>query len=123
MERRFRLKNSTDLKRVRRTGKSFAHPLVVLQVVKGKDADHLRIGVIASRTIGSAVKRNYAKRLLREAIRPFLIDIYAGYDLVLVARRAILDTNLTDLQSAIHQLLDRAKLLEGKDDQRTPFKP
>jgi ribonuclease P protein component len=122
VKRRFRLKDSADLKRVRRTGKSFAHPLVVLQVLKGSNNNDLQIGIIASRAIGNAVKRNYAKRLLREAVRSHLEEIHPGYDLVFVARKAILGSSFAELKSSILQLLHQAKLLKGQDDQRTAFR-
>ncbi len=115
MKQRFRLKNTSDLKRVRRTGKSFAHPLVVLQVARSSDSDGLRIGIIASRAIGNAVNRNYAKRLLREAIRPQISNIQPGYDLVLVARHAVVVSNFKDLQFAVQQLLERANLMAGEN--------
>ncbi len=45
-----------------------------------------RVAVVASRKVGSAVARNRAKRLLREAARQ--LDWAAGIDIVLVARHA-----------------------------------
>src|SRR5512136_1725075 len=48
------------VKRVRRSGKSYAHPLLVL-IVQACDEGRLHVGVAASRGIGSAVKRNRAK--------------------------------------------------------------
>ena len=76
MQRKFRLTRSEDFKRVRRFGKSYAHPLVVLivQTMTSEPrpvafSDRGRVGVAAGRTVGTAVYRNRAKRLLREAMR------------------------------------------------------
>jgi ribonuclease P protein component len=50
----------------------------------GAPADVTRVAVVASRRVGSAVRRNRAKRLLREAARrtPWI----GGVDAVLIAR-------------------------------------
>ena len=71
MQRKFRLTRSEDFKRVRRSGKSYAHPLVVL-IVQTHEQPRVKIGVAAGRTVGTAVHRNRAKRLLREAMRSLL---------------------------------------------------
>ena len=74
MQRKFRLTRSEDFKRVRRSGKSYAHPLVVL-IVQSNNQPRVKIGVAAGRTVGTAVYRNRAKRLLREAMRTLIPDI------------------------------------------------
>ena len=71
MKRRFRLTRSTDFKRVRRSGKSYAHPLVVLYALKSDQAG-VRVGVSAGLAVGNAVKRNRAKRLLRAAMNELI---------------------------------------------------
>ena len=109
MQRKFRLTRSTDFKRVRRTGKSYAHPFVVL-VVQANEVSKVRVGVTAGRSVGGAVQRNRAKRLLREAIRPMLPEIPPGWDLILIARSALLTTQLLDIRRTISDLLYRAKL-------------
>lgn len=111
MQRRFRLSRSEDFKRVRRTGKSYAHPLVVLVVqASGVDA-HIRVGVAAGKTTGTAVHRNRAKRLLREAMRPLLPSIASGWDLILIARPGLVSASLEETRFALANLLRRANLL------------
>lgn len=111
MQRRFRLTRSTDFKRVRNSGKSFAHPLVVLITLTSEEPG-LRVGVAASRSLGSAVQRNRAKRLLREAIRPEIPLLSDGRDLVLIARQPLLQAEFTEIKAAIAGLLRRAKLYQ-----------
>lgn len=110
MQRKFRLTRSTDFKRVRRTGKSYAHPFVVL-VVQASEAPRVRVGVTAGRSVGGAVQRNRAKRLLREAMRPLLPDLLPGWDLVLVARPALLSTSLQGIRQVLVGLLRRAQII------------
>jgi ribonuclease P protein component len=109
VQRKFRLTRSEDFKRVRRSGKSYAHPLVVL-IVQKSDQPRVRVGVAAGRTVGTAVTRNRAKRLLREAIRTMIPDIASGLDLILIARAALATASLQDARQALQNLLHRAQI-------------
>lgn len=115
MKRRFRLRKTADFERVRRSGKSFAHPLIVL-VVRENEADSLRIGVTAGRSLGNAVQRNRMKRLMRTSIQTQLSCIRPGHDLLLIARHPMVEASLLEINSAIQKLLQRANLLRSNDD-------
>jgi ribonuclease P protein component len=117
-----RLKSATDFERVRRDGRSHAHPLVVL-IARRRPPDEpqpggatvdpaaTRIGIVAGKGVGSAVDRNRAKRLLREALRARAGQLAGGWDLMLIARRPLAASKLADAQPALEQLLRRARLL------------
>ena len=126
MQRKFRLTRSEDFKRVRRSGKSYAHPLVVLIVQTHDqrsttvphafggspvDQPRVKIGVAAGRTVGTAVHRNRAKRLLREAMRALLPGISSNLDLILIARPGLVTATLEETRQALLTLLERAKIL------------
>jgi ribonuclease P protein component len=131
VQRKFRLTRSEDFKRVRRSGKSYAHPLVVL-IVQPHDKrsnpedkrsglenersapanqPRVKVGVAAGRTVGTAVYRNRAKRLLREAIRPMIPNITPGLDLILIARPGLTSASLEETRQALLALLQRAQIL------------
>jgi ribonuclease P protein component len=111
VQRRFRLTRSEDFKRVRRSGKSYAHPLVVL-IVQAHEQPHARtrVGIAAGRTVGTAVRRNRAKRLLREAMRSLLPGTATNVDLLLIARPALASAALEEARAALQNLLQRANL-------------
>ena len=110
VQRKFRLTRSQDFMRVRQSGKSYAHPLIVL-IAQANDEMEIRVGVAAGRTVGSAVKRNRAKRLLREAMRPLIPSLSSGWDLVLIARPALAASNLAVARLALLDVLGRAHLI------------
>ena len=110
VKRRFRLTRSNDFKRVRYSGKSYAHPLVVLFVL-ACEAEGVRVGLAAGRTVGNAVRRNRAKRLIRAAMQNLYPKIIPGFDLVLIARQSLPSATLTQTQEALFTLLSRAGLL------------
>ncbi|GAB4542225.1 MAG: ribonuclease P protein component [Anaerolineales bacterium] len=111
MQKRFRLTRSEDFKRVRRNGKSYAHPLLVLAALQNSSLKNLRVGVAAGKLTGNAVQRNRAKRLLREAIRPLLPALQTDWDVTLIARPALVRASLEDARAALERLLRRAKIL------------
>ena len=114
VKRKFRLTRSTDFKRVRRFGKSYAHPLAVL-VALPNEQEKPRLAVSAGRSLGGAVDRNRAKRLLREAIRPNLASIMPGWDCLFLARRPILAAPFPHITSAVTDLLRQARLWKEAD--------
>jgi ribonuclease P protein component len=110
VKREFRLRRPADFKRVRRHGKSQAHPFIVLFVLSNQ-GEGLRVGVAAGKTVGSAVHRNRAKRVLRAAIGPLLAELATNHDLLLMARPGMRETKSTDLQPIIKDLLAKAGLM------------
>ena len=107
MNRKFRLTRSTDFKRVKQTGKSFAHPLLVL-IRKPNPDGNLRIGITAGRAVGNAVLRNRAKRRMRASLNSILTKLQPGWDLVFLARKPISNASYLELLAAEKQLLNRA---------------
>jgi len=114
MDRRYRLTRPNDFKRVRRDGRSYAHPLVIL-VAAENDQAATRWGVTTSRSLRRATDRNRAKRRLRHALQPHLDEAAPGWDFVFIARPAILSAPWEQLQHAVDQLLERAAAAVEKD--------
>lgn len=112
MERRYRLSSSSDFERVRRFGKSYAHPLIVLITLQN-ELESSRFGVAAGRSVGNAVQRNRAKRLLRESLRPLVPEITPGWDLILIARQPLAQATLQQTTDALNVLLLRANLVKA----------
>ena len=111
LKRGVRLQKPADFKRVRRQGKSHAHPFVVL-ISRPNDLDQIRVGVSAGKRVGNAVQRNRAKRLLRAGMTPLLHTLRPGHDIVLLAREAILQAKSQDVHQALESLARRAKLIK-----------
>lgn len=71
-----------------------------------------RVGYITARSVGSAVKRNRARRLLREAMRHLSDLIVPGWDIVLVAQPSIIaeSARMPQVQEDLLWLLNKAQL-------------
>jgi ribonuclease P protein component len=111
MQRRFRLHRSTDIQRVRRTGKSYAHPLVVLVAARNLEPG-LRIAVITSRSVGNAVERNFTRRRINAALRGCLAGIPPEWDLLWIARAGVKTAAFSQLDAVVRALLRRAGVLD-----------
>ena len=85
--------------------------LIALQ----NDEQGTRIGVTAGRSVGKAVQRNRAKRLLRSAVQPILDDLRTGWDLVLIARNPLMQAPFWQIQMTLKSLLDRARLIKNHE--------
>jgi ribonuclease P protein component len=111
VNKRFRLRKSSDFQRVRRSGKAIAHPFVVLLHLPNQ-LDQVRIGVAAGKSIGNAVQRNRAKRVMRAAMQTLLPSLKPGSDIVLIARKPLLEASSTQLIEILQPRLKKAGLLE-----------
>ena len=110
LQSQYRLRRTADVERVRQQGKSRHHPLVIL-LMQPNELNVPRFAFIASRRMGVAVRRNRAKRLLRASVRQHLNEIVPGWDCVFIARPALLQASYAEVETAVLQLLRRAKLL------------
>ncbi len=104
-----RLRRPEDFRLVWSAGRSWAHPLFILWTLPN-DLPRVRVGITASRKIGNAVKRNRARRLLREAARHLYTSIASGWDVVLVARPSLLEVKEPQVERALHHVLALAGL-------------
>jgi len=96
VRRKFRLNQEKDIKRVRRYGRSYADPLFTLIACKN-EIQLTRIGIISSKSLGNAVKRNRARRRLRAGSDELFSKILPGWDVILVANKAIVEVRFTEI--------------------------
>lgn len=109
MNRSFSLRRGEEFQAVWDGGKSWSHPLMILRA-RANGMDKNRFGFVAGKKVGGAVRRNRAKRLLREAVRHRLPKIEKGWDLVFIARSQAEGAALKAIDDGVEQLLHRAKL-------------
>jgi ribonuclease P protein component len=105
-----RVGTSTSADRVARTlssGQAFHGERVVVFVAPGAGS----AAFVAGRRIGGAVLRNRARRILRAAWRELADEVEDGYDVVVVARAAIVGARTQELVAEVAELLSRAQVI------------
>src|SRR5262249_27001234 len=103
---------SAEFERVRSEGRSWTSAMLLLRVARGP-ADQIRFGTVASKRLGKAVRRNRARRLIREAMRRLCDRMRTGWDLVIVVRSGVLGAKAGEVEAALEVLASGAGLIEG----------
>jgi ribonuclease P protein component len=94
------LRRKKDFDTIYNKGKSFGERYVVL-FIKKNNLPYNRIAFLASKKVGNSVKRNRARRLMRESFREIKENIAEGYDIVFVARKTINDLKCRDVKISL----------------------
>ena len=86
-------------------------------ILLANDRPHDRLGIVASRRVGGAVRRNRAKRLIREIFRLNKDRVSAsapaenaggsGFDIVVIPRTELLDASFEAITADFRDILNR----------------
>jgi ribonuclease P protein component len=105
-----RLQQGWQFRRVYDEGRCARGRLLVVYALDAPEEPR-RVGVVTSRRVGNAVVRNRARRLLREAYRLHKQQLPEHLQLVMVARTAISQKKLRDVETEMLSLWRSAGLL------------
>jgi len=98
--------------RAYKRGKGYVDSLVVMYVIKNRYG-FTRFGITSSKKVGNAVKRNRARRVLRQSVRNIGFDMNAGYDIILVARAKTAYVKQQQVEAQLRNLAKQAGLIEN----------
>jgi ribonuclease P protein component len=104
------LNRPQDFAALQERGTIRSHPLLAARVLR-TELGTTRFGLATSRALGSAVVRNRVRRRLREAIRSMLPSLRPGWDVLVIARPAIVGADHRVIGAALRRLLARAGVL------------
>ncbi|MBR2666810.1 MAG: ribonuclease P protein component [Oscillospiraceae bacterium] len=108
------LKNNRDFRYLYRKGKTAVSPYMAVYCRKNRLACN-RLGLTASVKLGNAVKRNRARRRLREVYRTNEARLASGYDIILVARARTITGDYASIQRSFLRLMDKLGLLRDSE--------
>lgn len=106
------LSHPRDFAALQQTGTARSHPLLVVRVLR-TDLEVTRFGLATSRKLGGAVVRNRLRRRLREALRALAPSFQPGWDVLIIARPALVTATHEELTGTVARLLRRGGVLEG----------
>lgn len=119
MQRPFRLRRKEDFDRLRKTGRAWRHPFLILSVAPNCLA-HNRYGFVTSKRLGKAVTRTRLRRVLREIVRREHPSLIPGYDMVFIARDPMVGQPYHTIYQAVVDGLDRFGLRQPPLKERQP---
>ena len=115
LRRHQRLTSSRLFRETYDQGKRWAGRTMVLWLRSGDDVS-MRLGVVASKKVGNAVKRARSKRRLREVFRLHRHLLSGEVDVVLVARYTIADAKWEAVVEDFLMLTEKAGLMRKEED-------
>ncbi|MCX4370334.1 MAG: ribonuclease P protein component [Dysosmobacter sp.] len=107
------LKQNYEFRRLYQRGASAVGDGMVLYCRKNR-LGHNRLGITASVKLGNAVKRNRARRRLREVYRLNSPQLRQGWDIILVARGRTLTAPWKELNGTFLRLSRKLDILADK---------
>lgn len=111
LPRQNRLVRKSDFEKIKEKGAKFQSNLFGLLVFPNEE-EFSRFGfVISTKLSKRAVKRNRAKRTLRERVRLLLPNIKPGFDVVFLGKKALLEVDYPVVDQEIRRLFKKANLL------------
>ncbi len=107
MKKLISLKKRSDFLALR--GKEvFFSKYFILQFSPTNTQDDLLFGLVASKKIGCAVKRNKAKRRMREMFRSIATPEISGGKIVMIARYKLVDACYADVLNDLKKSLSKS---------------
>ena len=86
------LKKNDDFRQVyKKANRKASSHLVLYAIPNGTESN--RLGISVSKKVGNSVRRNRARRLMRETYRQIEARIPGGYDMLFIARNTITEDN------------------------------
>ena len=104
------MRKKSDFDTVYKKGRSVGDKYVVVFYIKNH-LDLTRTCFLASKKVGNSVKRNRARRLMRESYRLIKERIPEGYDIIIIARNTIAGRTFSEVDRSIQRAMIRAGIL------------
>jgi ribonuclease P protein component len=105
------LRNPRDFTRLYKKGRSVGEKYIVLFYIKN-NLPYSRRAFLASKKVGNSVRRNRARRLMKESYRRMAKDLPAGMDILFIARSTIEGVKCGDVELSMRRALTKGKLLK-----------
>ena len=105
------LRKDADFDNVYKRGRSVGERYVVVFYIKNH-RDINRTCFLASKKVGNSVRRNRARRLMRESYRLMKDRLPIGYDIIIIARNTITGRKFSEVDKSIRRAFERAGLLK-----------
>jgi len=104
-----------DFARLAEEGVGRTHPLLVGRFTR-TDLDRTRFGLATGKRLGGAVVRNRVRRRIKEALRVMAPSFQPGWDVLIIARPAVVEADHDALVGALRRILRSGGVLGGRSE-------
>lgn len=105
------LRRKSDFTGIYSKGKSVGDRYVVVFYRKN-NLPYTRKAFLASKKVGNSVRRNRARRLMKESYRLTNMKVPEGYDLIFIARNTIVDAKCAEVRKSLESALRRTGVVK-----------
>lgn len=106
------LSSPQDFAAIQGAGAYVSHPLLSARFLR-TDLEVTRFGLSTGRRLGGAVVRNRVRRRIREVLRVMAPSFQPGWDVLIIARPAIVAADHDALVGALQRTLVRGGVVGG----------
>ena len=107
------LRKQKDFQRIYSRGKSKGSRYVVI-LFRNNNLGFTRTAFVSSKKVGNSVKRNHARRLMRESYSSLKDRVVKGQDIIFVARNTINEAKKQDVQRSMYGAMKACGLIISK---------
>lgn len=108
------LRKKSDFSSIYNKGKSVGDRFVVI-FYRRNFLPYNRTGFLASKKVGNSVKRNRARRLMKESYRNLKDELPLGYDFIFIARNTISDKKFADVDKSIRSAIKKTGVMKQNE--------
>mgnify|MGYP006275653159 CR=1 FL=1 len=106
-----KIKRNREFQSIFRNGKIWSNDIAVLYLTRGSADAATRLGICVSKKLGKATVRNRIKRLISEACRLRWSQLRCGLNLIVLARRGVLEKPYAVVERSLDDLFRRARVV------------
>ena len=104
------LRKQSDFSRVYKQGKSKGSRFAVI-LYRRNGLRYTRTAFVSSKKVGNSVERNRSRRLMKAAYMNIRPKVRNGYDIIFVARAAIIGSKEPEVEKQLKKSLESAGIL------------
>ena len=109
LKKQFRIRNGKEYNTIYKYGKKYGGRFLLVYLLN-KDASGNRFGVVTSKKVGKAVKRNRVKRQIRAVIRLNKDMLKGNNDVIVIARYHTYGATYKELENDFLRIMKKAGL-------------
>lgn len=109
LKRQFRIRTGRQYNNIYKYGNKIGGRYLLVYIMK-KETGGNRFGVVTSKKVGKAVKRNRVKRQIRAIIEQRKNEVPGNNDFIVIARHHIYGVSSQELEKDFLKIMKKAKL-------------